>query len=392
MSQVEEEERKKNEELLIDYKKKYLQVTCEQKLNCAFDKWYKKFRKQTIKSRIIPINQTFIDYLKQDGLKLPPQLQNEMDDCYELDSDNDSDYENDENWKNDKNDGDSKSNPDEKNENDKNKLDYTQLDELFTKIKEKIRVLKDSVMPKLNWSSPKDAKWINMETLKCETITQILLLLKSSQFIQHDLYYPFHGCCDYAAKQENDDNKNNEIEFEYKLILRKYSNLHSNREFRVFVYNHKILAITQRNDDDYFDELQLEMARDKLSECIVEFYKSYVENEFLNDKYVLDVYIDKKFKVYIIDFNPFYEFTDCGAMLNWIDICKLIEKKEGKNGDGDDEQKKEDKILFGYIDSEDTAKIKFNSNTQYRYPSDAVDLTDAKHINEFVESCDRNKQ
>ena len=108
----------------------------------------------------------------------------------------------------------------------------------------------------------------------------------------------------------------------------------------------------------------------------------------MNNKYIMDIYIDKQFKVYIIDFNPFYEFTDSGTILSWIDICKLIEKMD----DNDDEQKdnddnKEKHIVFGYVDTNKTAKIKFNSNSQYRYPIDAVDLRDEKHINEFVESC-----
>ena len=374
------------EQLFIDYKKKYLQVTCQEKLNCSFDSWYKQFRKQTIKSRIIPINKTFIDYLKKDGLKLPPQIQNEMDNYYELDSDNDSGYDNDPNFKDEnENDGDSKSNQQE--QNDDNDIDYTQMDELFAKIREKISALKDAVIPKLNWSAPKDAKWINGETLKCENITQILLLLKSSQFVQHDLFYPFHGCCDYEIastsntdKSKDKDEKTN-FEFEYKLILRKYSNLHPNREFRCFIYNKKILAITQRNDDDYFEELQSEKARDKLSECINEFFESFVMNEFMNDKYVMDVYVDKEYKVYIIDFNPFYEFTDCGVSLTWIDICKLIKH----HGD------KKKKIMLGYVDKTETAKIKFNSKSQYRYPIDAVDLSDERHINQFVEPCQNNQ-
>ena len=381
MAQTKQEENEM-EELLMDYKNKYLQVTCQEKLNCSFDSWYKKFRKHTIKSRIIPINQTFIDYLKKDGLKLPPQIQNEMDNYYELDSDNDSDYDNDTNFKHEnenENDGDSKSNLDDIND-----IDYSQMDELFVKIREKISDLKNSVIPKLNWSAPKDAKWINGETLKCENITQILLLLKSSQFVQHDLFYPFYGCCDYQiastsnTDKNEDEKKSTKLEFEYKLILRKYSNLHPNREFRCFIYNKKMLAITQRNDDDYFEELQSEKVRNTLSECINEFFESFVMNEFINDKYVMDVYVDKEYKVYVIDFNPFYEITDCGISITWIDICKLIENKK-KN------------ILFGYVNKTETAKIKFNSNSQYRYPIDAVNLSDERHINEFVESCKNNK-
>ena len=344
----------KQNELLLMYKKKYLTVTCNEKLNCSFDKWYKIFRKQTIKSRIIPINQAFIDYLKADGLKLPPQIQSEMDNYYDLDSDNDSDYGNDEDFK---------QNQEEKTDNNDG-IDYHQMDDLFDKIKEKIDALKGAVVPKLNWSAPKDAKWINMETLKCENITQILLLLKASQFVQHDLCYPFYGCIDY------DENKG--VKVEYKLILRKYSNLNPNREFRCFVYGNQLIAITQRNDDDCFDELQSELRRNKISECIDGFFGEYVVDKFMNDNYVMDVYVDKDYNVYIIDFNPFYELTDCGAMLSWIDICKCIDEINEKGGI------KGNEILFAYVDSNETAKIKFNRNSQFRYPIDAVDLKNEK--------------
>jgi len=48
-----------------------------------------------------------------------------------------------------------------------------------------------AVFPKLNWSSPKDATWISTTgTLKCETVSEIFLLLKSSDYITHDLSQP----------------------------------------------------------------------------------------------------------------------------------------------------------------------------------------------------------
>eukprot|EP01084_Bolivina_argentea_P203378 347381_1 len=95
----EKEDDNKNEQKFLEYKNKYMMVTCKEKLYCSFENWYKIFRKQTIKSRLIHINDSFIEYLKQDGLQLPPQIASEMDDYYELDSDQDSDYENDKNFK-----------------------------------------------------------------------------------------------------------------------------------------------------------------------------------------------------------------------------------------------------------------------------------------------------
>jgi len=50
-----------------------------------------------------------------------------------------------------------------------------------------IEALGGTVCPKLNWSVPRDAAWVNGGTLRCETAGDVMLLLKSSDFVQHDL-------------------------------------------------------------------------------------------------------------------------------------------------------------------------------------------------------------
>lgn len=50
-----------------------------------------------------------------------------------------------------------------------------------------IEALGGAVCPKLNWSVPRDAMWVNGGTLRCETAGDVMLLLKSSDFVQHDL-------------------------------------------------------------------------------------------------------------------------------------------------------------------------------------------------------------
>jgi hypothetical protein len=50
-----------------------------------------------------------------------------------------------------------------------------------------IEALGGAVCPKLNWSVPRDAAWVNGGTLRCETPGDVMLLLKSSDFVQHDL-------------------------------------------------------------------------------------------------------------------------------------------------------------------------------------------------------------
>ena len=372
------------EQQWLEYKSKYLQVTMQQKMNCSFDRWYKTFRKVTIKSKIIPIGETFVEYLKTDGLKLPPQIQNEMDNVYELDSDNDSDDPFSEEDGNESN-----SNDDSKSDeaDSENNIDFSKMGNLLRDIAEKMKELKGAVVPKLNWSAPSDAKWINGETLKCEYISQIVLLLKSSQFVQHDLCFPFHGCSDFVDNAENVENsenvenvdnaENGEVQtlhtLSYQLVLRKWSTLHPNREFRCFVYDQELIAIAQRNDDDVYAELQSKSSRDALSKTILDFFMEKVHQKFMNDHFVMDVYVDQHSKVFVIDFQPFNEITD--SVIPWMDICKAIE----------DEDRKE--ILFGFVDKEAAAKIRFSSKSQYRFPVDCVDLENEQQINEFVDSC-----
>ena len=58
------------------------------------------------------------------------------------------------------------------------------------------------MLPKLNWSSPRDAAWMGFaRTLKCTTLTDIFTLLKSSEFVCHDLSMPYQHCVDEGSRQ-----------------------------------------------------------------------------------------------------------------------------------------------------------------------------------------------
>lgn len=59
--------------------------------------------------------------------------------------------------------------------------------ELEAALASAIEALDGAVCPKLNWSVPRDAAWVNGGTLRCETAGDVMLLLKSSDFVQHDL-------------------------------------------------------------------------------------------------------------------------------------------------------------------------------------------------------------
>ena len=94
-------------------------------------------------------------------------------------------------------------------------------------------------MPKLNWSSPKDATWINCGSLKCTKVGDVYLLLKSSEFITFDLEKAWNDVNEDVDCPTVDD------EHKFELVLRKWCNLHPSMEFRCFVHDHELGKVLQ---------------------------------------------------------------------------------------------------------------------------------------------------
>uniref|UniRef100_A0A8C9L9Y2 Translation initiation factor eIF2 assembly protein n=1 Tax=Pavo cristatus TaxID=9049 RepID=A0A8C9L9Y2_PAVCR len=104
--------------------------------------------------------------------------------------------------------------------------------EFTAKVEEAISSLGGSVFPKLNWSAPRDAYWIAMNSsLKCKALSDIFLLFKSSDFITRDLTQPFIHCTDDSPDPS----------LNYELVLRKWCELIPGAEFRCFVKENKLI-------------------------------------------------------------------------------------------------------------------------------------------------------
>jgi len=102
-----------------------------------------------------------------------------------------------------------------------------------------------AVFPKLNWSSPRDAIWISAtNTLKCNSPSDIFLLLKSSDFIAHDLDHAFDDC-----HYDNQSRRRRPNVFE--LVLKKWYDVAPSMEFRCFVKDEELVAISQRDVNYY---------------------------------------------------------------------------------------------------------------------------------------------
>ena len=242
-------------------------------LNCAFESWYPLFAKYSIKSHIIPLSQDFIDYLCSDSIILPsgPIRQRQVD----------SDW------------------SDEEEETD----ELPSFPELREKVEHSIQAF-GAVFPKLNWSSPKDAAWMACDqTLRCTSFNDVILLLKSSDFIVHDLKY--------AAQCDPDWQPT------FHLVLRCWYNIVPSMEFRCFIKQDELIGACQRDTSQFYDFLIQE--RDELWSLLTLFYKERIQGRFPEPNVVMDVYVNRQRKVFLMDMNVFDETTDA-LLFSWSEL------------------------------------------------------------------------
>ncbi|CAG8657519.1 20080_t:CDS:2 [Gigaspora rosea] len=224
-------------------------------LNCAFSSWYNTFRRVTLKSKIIkPLPEEFIEYLHADGVFLPDQ--NYLERNHIEFSDDEEEY--------------TGIGTDLISEDDEQQL--PSFPDLEQQIWQAIEEFDGAVFPKLNWSSPRDAAWMSAtNTLKCNNPSDIFLLLKSSDFVAHDLDHAFEDC---NYEEESLRRQRPDV---FELVLRKWYDVAPSMEFRCFVRNEELV--------DVFD--------------------AYVTRN--------------RERVWLIDFNPFGPMTD-SLLFTWEEI------------------------------------------------------------------------
>lgn len=300
-------------------------VTPQHILDCSFHSWYPKFRSVTPKARLIPLSQPFLDYLRADGIILPPEHQQSSANGDPDDSGYDEDTTT----------GDDDPDPSES------------WPDVHSQIAATIRELGGKVVPKLNWSSPKDATWIaTTNDMECRTANDIYLLLKSSDFITHDLEHAFDGCAiadDRDGGQSAEETTPPPPSVPYHLVLRKSFNLNPALEFRCFVRKRKVIAISQR-EMNYFDFLF--DLRTQFLELICDFVEDKLSPQprpsaaatatattgFPAENFVVDVYIPPPHdRVWLIDINPWAPRTD-PLLFSWLELLTMDVPDDDDNG------------------------------------------------------------
>lgn len=240
-------------------------------------------------------------------------------------------------------------------EDDDDELDpSTAWPEIHEKVQSTIDELGGKVIPKLNWSAPKDATWISSTNdMECKTANEIYLLLKSSDFITHDLEQAFDGCVDTTDPP---------MHIPYHLVLRKSFVMNPALEFRCFVRDRKLIAITQRemNHFDFLFDL-----RSDFTLRVEEFFEDNLE-DFADPNFTFDVYIPPPHdKVWLIDINPWAPRTD-PLLFSWLELLTTDEP--------DDEEFVPE---FRLVQRDDPEAYQFSSAkySAHKLPRDVVDAS-----------------
>jgi hypothetical protein len=205
-----------------------------------------------------------------------------------------------------------------------------------------IEELGGKVAPKLNWSAPKDATWIAAtNSMECTTPNDIYLLLKSSDFVTHDLQHAFDDTEEEEGKEASTINEAPWIP--YHLVLRKWITLNPSVEFRCFVRNRRLIALCQRDLNHFEFLFKME---DQLRQTITDFFEAKLKDTFPDPNFTFDVYVPPPHnRVWLVDLNPWAPRTD-PLLFSWLELLTLPEPTESPVAEVDEEEDDDVETMF----------------------------------------------
>ena len=281
-----------------------------------------RYKRHTFPTRILPIPQEVLDFLEETGIIL-------ADDSERGNASKDNDE-----WTVATRPLESQEDNAAESESD-DEINTTppnhRFPEFHDKVKHAIAELGGAVMPKLNWSAPKDAAFMTCEnSLRCICPNDVYLLLKSSSFISRDLAHAFNGCSDgpLSASAQADIWRNNQTRMPYApvLVLRSWMPVQPSLEFRCFVKGKVLIGISQRDRNHY--EWLTEL-RGSIISKLGDFFEKVLRPTFPDHSYAFDVYIpedngsrDKLGPVELVDINPWAPRTD-SLLFDWSELLTI---------------------------------------------------------------------
>jgi len=199
-----------------------------------------------------------------------------------------------------------------------------------------------------------DAAWLlpSSSPLRCTSPADVYVLLKSSDFVLHDLDAEsvFDGCVD-NPKDGNDDAEG-EVEvdvdvevgggggggsvracahgtrggaYRLELVLRKWFAIDPSREMRAFVRDGVLVGISQR-DMNYYDFWNEPETQSKIVSCFEAYWAAHVKPNWTGPtSYTLDALLTRDLtRFHIIDFNPYAPRTDA-LLFTYDELATLFD-------------------------------------------------------------------
>ncbi|KAI9731817.1 MAG: hypothetical protein M1818_007682 [Claussenomyces sp. TS43310] len=336
-------------------------------LNCSYESWYPRYKSSTLRSRIIYLTPAFLSYLREDGLWLPDDTPYKETPWSSQNENKPADPE----WE------------DEEKPN-----DASAFAELHQQIQDTIKELGGSVVPKLNWSAPKDALHmaLSKNSMECNSPNDIYLLLKSSIFVTHDLEHAFDDALDTPPEILSTD------DIRYTLILRPYFKINTAFEFRCFVRDRTLVGLSQRELTHFnYDNRLLVDLQDRIQD----FFNAKLKNTFPDPNFTFDVYLPEPHdRVRLIDINPWAPRTD-PLLFSWLELLTLkapapllgipdssaiplmISSSDEETEDDADVEEMPFKAEFRIVNKDDPEAYNFGSApySAHKLPKDVVDAS-----------------
>ncbi|CAM9440982.1 unnamed protein product, partial [Ectocarpus fasciculatus] len=238
--------------------------------------WYPIFSKHTIKTRIMELPDRFSSYLLEDGIVLPDSVGR-----HALGNDMLSDDE------------------DEACPAEAGSAESTTpptFDEVDRWIQSTLDDFGGKIMVKINDKAPTDALWMNCGTLMCNSLASVYMLLKASERVGESL--------------QDSDNY---------LVIRKWANMFPSMEFRCFISGSNMIGICQKDVSTFYPFLSGDCLR--IQDVILDFFEESIKEKLPTPSIVMDVYVDKQDRVWIVGFSAFGDTTETDALLfTWSEL------------------------------------------------------------------------
>ncbi|KAF8558299.1 D123-domain-containing protein [Imleria badia] len=311
----------------------------------------------SIRSTIIkPLDQSFKSYLESDGVFIPEGSEDVVAESTLSDED--------------------ESESSDVSEPEGQRFSFPELDAEIRAAIDKYQ----AVFPKLNFSSPKDAAWVlpMSSPLKCTSPADVYLLLKSSDFVTHDLDIErvFEGCTDGDQPSYN-----------LELVLRKWYPVDRSREVRCFVRNDTLLGITQR-DMNFYDYMIDPVTQTKIKSTVCCLWEENIRPNWTltQPDYIFDLLLTRDLsRAHLLDFNPYAPRTD-PLLFSYQELHAIyIRATREHHQSSDGSSTVLDLLEFRVVDSpmHPAAARSTPAHQHNMVPIEALSLSEGKSITEF---------